>query len=89
VYALAALRDGAPAVEVVHCFLERPDELASAAFAQADVPRLEAELATLANGVLAGEFPVTSEPHRGLCATCPGRPALCSHPEELTLRDAP
>jgi ATP-dependent helicase/nuclease subunit A len=89
VYALAALRDGAPAVEVVHCFLERADAPAGATYARDDVPRLEAELAQLAEGALAGRFPVTDSPHRRLCATCPGRPALCSHPEELTLREEP
>jgi hypothetical protein len=25
-------------------------------------------------------------PHRGLCATCPGRAGLCSHPPERTDR---
>jgi ATP-dependent exoDNAse (exonuclease V) beta subunit len=89
VYALAALRDGAPAVEVAHCFLDRAAEPATAVCTQADVPRLEQELTALAQGALAGEFPVTAEPHRRLCGTCPGRPALCSHPEELTLREDP
>jgi hypothetical protein len=89
VYALAALRDGAERVEVVHCFLERPDDPAAAVFEPGEMPRLEQELAGLAAGALAGEFPVTDQPHRGLCATCPGRAALCSHPEELTLRELP
>jgi ATP-dependent exoDNAse (exonuclease V) beta subunit len=88
VYALAALRDGAPAVEVAHCFLARPDAPASATYTAADAPELERRLAERTHRALAGEFPVTAQPHRGLCATCPGRPALCSHPEELTLRDA-
>jgi hypothetical protein len=89
VYALAALRDGAVTVEVAHCFLERPDAPASATFTGADAPDLERRLQALTHGTLAGEFPVTGQPHRGLCATCPGRPALCSHPEEQTLREAP
>jgi ATP-dependent exoDNAse (exonuclease V) beta subunit len=87
VYALAALRDGAEGVEVAHCFLERPDAPATTTFAAGDLARLERELGQLAAGALAGEFPVTDRPHRGLCATCPGRAALCSHPEELTLRE--
>jgi ATP-dependent exoDNAse (exonuclease V) beta subunit len=87
VYALAALRDGAERVEVVHCYLEQPDQPAAATFDAGDVARLERELGELAAGALAGEFPVTDRPHRGLCATCPGRAALCSYPEELTLRE--
>jgi hypothetical protein len=39
--------------------------------------------------MLAGAYPVTDEPHRDLCLTCPGRRALCSYPEELTLRERP
>ena len=44
------------------------------------------ELRALAGGLLAGEYPVAAVPHRGLCLTCPGRRALCSYDEELTLR---
>ena len=39
-----------------------------------------------AAGLLAGEFPVAAVPHRALCAACPGRAGLCSHPPELTDR---
>ena len=39
VYALAALRAGAERVEVAHCFLERPDEPAVAAYDDAPTPR--------------------------------------------------
>jgi ATP-dependent helicase/nuclease subunit A len=89
VYALAALRGGAARVEVAYAFLERPDEPLSLQFEAADAERLEAELLGLAAGMLAGEYPVTDNPHRDLCETCPGRRALCSHPEELTLRERP
>jgi len=89
VYALAALRAGAPAVEVAHCYLEQPAELASATFTHSDLPELAEALLGLAQGVRAGRYPVTSTPHRELCGTCPGRLALCSHPERLTLRPAP
>ncbi|HEY0346423.1 MAG TPA: UvrD-helicase domain-containing protein, partial [Solirubrobacteraceae bacterium] len=89
VYALAALRGGAARVEVAHAFLERPREPVSARFDAAGARRLEAELLALAAGMLAGEYPVTDEPHRELCLTCPGRRALCSYPEELTLRERP
>jgi ATP-dependent exoDNAse (exonuclease V) beta subunit len=89
VYALAALRGGAARVEVAYAFLERPLEPVSECFEAADAERLEAELLALADGMLAGEYPVSPNPHRDLCQTCPGRRALCSHPEELTLRERP
>ncbi len=85
VYALAALRGGAPRVEVAYAFLERPAEPVGARFAAADADRLETELRALAAGLLAGEYPVTPTPHRELCETCPARRALCSHGEEMTL----
>lgn len=87
VYALAALRGGAAArVEVAYAFLERPAEPVAERFAAADADRLEAELRTLAAGLLAGDYPVAAAPHRELCLTCPGRRALCSYGEEMTLR---
>ena len=89
VYALAALRAGAERVEVLHCFLERPDEPARAVFEAADAGRLEAELLELARGVVEARFEPSDEPHHGLCADCPGRAALCVHGPELTLRPVP
>ncbi len=88
VYALAALREGAPRVEVAHCLLERPDEPVSATFGQADAPALADALLRLATGVLAERWPVADAPHRELCGDCPGRRTLCSWPEEITLRPA-
>jgi ATP-dependent helicase/nuclease subunit A len=85
VYALAGLRSGAQRVEVVHCYLERPEELACAQFEEGDLSRLEVELLEMARGVVDGRFVPTAEPHRELCADCPGRPALCSWTEEHTL----
>jgi len=89
VYALAALRGGAARVEVAYAFLERPLEPFSETFEAADADRLQDELLALAGGMLAGEYPVSDTPHRDLCLACPGRRALCSHPEELTLRERP
>jgi hypothetical protein len=86
VYALAALRAGAEVVEVVHCFLERPDEPAVAVYEAADLERLERELLGLASGVVEGRFEPSTEPHFALCADCPGRAALCVHESDLTLR---
>ncbi|MEY2512860.1 MAG: ATP-dependent helicase/nuclease subunit, partial [bacterium] len=89
VYALAALRGGAARVEVAYAFLERPREPVVARFEAADADRLHDVLLVLAAGMLAGEYPVTQDPHRELCESCPGRRALCSHPEERTLAERP
>jgi ATP-dependent helicase/nuclease subunit A len=86
IYALAALRSGAPAVDVVHLYLERPAEPVVARYAAADLPRLEAGLRESASALLRGEFPVAQVPHLGLCGGCPARAALCTHPPELTGR---
>jgi hypothetical protein len=88
VYALAALRNGAPSVEVAHCLLERPAEPVTVTFTADQAPDLAARLAALAKGVLEHHHPVTRNPHRELCADCPGRTTLCSWPEERTLRPA-
>jgi RecB family exonuclease len=89
IYALAALGAGAPDVEVAHVFLARPQSPAVAVFDRADADRLRAELQERVAGLAAGRFVPTDRPHRALCATCPGRRALCHHPEELTLRLEP
>jgi ATP-dependent helicase/nuclease subunit A len=39
--------------------------------------------------MIAGEYPVAAVPHRELCGDCPGRAALCSWGEEMTLRELP
>ncbi len=88
VYALAALRDGAPRAEVAYCFLERPAEPVTHAYTAADAPALTERLLALADGVLNARYEVTPTPHRELCADCPGRAALCSYPEERTLQTA-
>ncbi len=87
IYALAALRAGAPSVEVAHLFLERPAEPAVIRYEPADAETLDAELRAAAAPLLAGDYPVAAVPHRGLCATCPGRAGLCSYPPELTDRE--
>jgi RecB family exonuclease len=89
IYALAALRDGAAGVEVAHCLLERPAEPVIARYTADQAPELTARIAELARGVLHHEHPVTPHPHRELCGDCPGRKALCSHSEAMTLRLRP
>jgi hypothetical protein len=87
VYALAALRGRATRVEVAYCFLEAPDSPVSATYDAADAPALAARLEDIASGVLRERWPVTEDPHRGLCGDCPARPRLCSYDETRTLRD--
>jgi hypothetical protein len=89
IYALAALRAGAATAEVVHVFLERPDEPVTARYERSDATRLADSLRGVAEGLLAGTFEVTPEPHRDLCATCPARRGLCSWDSTMTLRPAP
>jgi ATP-dependent exoDNAse (exonuclease V) beta subunit len=87
IYALAALRAGATEVEVVHVFLERPDQPVSATFA--DAAALAAELQRLAEGVLTRRFTVAETPHRAVCRGCPAEGGLCPWPLELTRREEP
>jgi RecB family exonuclease len=88
IYALAALRGGAEAVEVAHVFLERPEAPAVASFTRADLPSLELRLSELAAGVLGGRFIPAAEPHRALCSGCPGENGMCSWPAAMTRREA-
>ena len=89
VYALAALRAGAPRVEVAYCLLERPAEPVTTIYTAHDAPELADALQQLAKGLTDHEYAVTREPHRELCGDCPGRTALCSHPQSVTLRPPP
>ena len=89
VYGLAGLHSGAATVEVVHCYLERPDAPAGVVFESADRPGLDAAVATLAAGVLSGHFTVTETPHRGVCGGCPAQGGMCSWPQAITRRAAP
>ncbi|HEY8583224.1 MAG TPA: PD-(D/E)XK nuclease family protein, partial [Capillimicrobium sp.] len=89
VYALAALRAGAPRVEVAHLFLEAPDRPATVSYTAEDAGRLAEELAGLIGPLVRGEYPLTDAPHAGICATCPARDGLCPYPRELKLRPEP
>jgi ATP-dependent helicase/nuclease subunit A len=87
-YALAVLREGATAVEIVHWFLER-EEWVTARYAAAERLTLEARLAERVARARELRFAVSEQPHRGLCLTCPGRTGLCSWGESETLRELP
>ena len=89
VYALAGLRAGAPAVEVAHCFLRRPELVLAARFgARRARARSKRELRGALAPLRAGRFEVSADPDRERCGTCPGRARLCSYDEALTLREA-
>jgi ATP-dependent helicase/nuclease subunit A len=89
IYALAVLRLGVRSVEIAHCFLELPDRPVIMSFDRNDAPRLEEQLAGLADRVLHREFSVAEAPHRALCRGCPAEGGLCSWPLELTRRETP
>jgi hypothetical protein len=88
-YALAVLREGAVAVEIVHWFLERPEEPVGVRYTAGERLELEQRLALRLAAAREDPFEVTSRPHRALCLTCPGRAGLCSWGEAQTLRDEP
>jgi ATP-dependent exoDNAse (exonuclease V) beta subunit len=89
IYALAVLRAGAPAVEIVHWFLERPGGWVSQRYDAGEQSALRGQLAARLTRALARGYAVSELPHRGLCETCPGRARLCSWGEELTMRELP
>jgi hypothetical protein len=86
VYALAGLRAAAPAVEVAHCFLRRPEIVVAARYDASARGGLEALLQARLAPLRAGRYEVSDRPGRERCGTCPGRARLCSHEEALTLR---
>ncbi|HWD68898.1 MAG TPA: PD-(D/E)XK nuclease family protein, partial [Solirubrobacteraceae bacterium] len=86
IYALGALKLGAPSVEVGHLFLEAPEDPVWARFGAAEIASLEAQLAERVAGPLSGDFRVSATPGRRVCDGCPAQGGLCSHPLELTTR---
>ena len=91
----AGLRAGGAArrrgrrVEVVHCFLERPQEPVMASFASAQTPGARARARALAAGGGPARVRGQPEPHRALCAGCPAEGGLCSWPLSQTRRESP
>ena len=85
VYALACLRDGAQEVEVAYQFLERPEDVVTAAFTSDDLPELESELSAAIERIRAGEFVPT--PSEFACSDCPALDLVCAGPR-LSLSSA-
>jgi hypothetical protein len=84
-YALAALRAGAPRVAAVHLYLEAAGRAPAVVYTPADEGALTAELERRSAALAGGEYPLTAHPHAALCATCPARGGLCPYPAERTL----
>ena len=76
-YALAALRTGAPAVEVAYAFLERADAVATRRFEADAAGALEAELQEAIDAIRAGRFPARPGFQ---CRECPALDLLCAGP---------
>jgi hypothetical protein len=86
-YALAAIEDGAPRVQIVHWFLERPNEWVTADFDSRERGGLRELLLERIALMRAKGFAVTQTPHRGVCLTCPARGGLCSWGETRTMSE--
>ena len=78
VYALACFRASAQEVEVVYCFLERPDDLVTQRYRAEEAPALEAELSAAIAEIQAGDFRPT--PDEFVCADCPALDLVCAGP---------
>jgi hypothetical protein len=78
VYALACLRTGCEAVEVVYLFLGQPERPVTAAFTRDDVPELEAALSAALTRVREGEIRAT--PGDLVCSDCPALDLVCAGP---------
>jgi hypothetical protein len=86
-YALAAIEDGASHVQIVHWFLERPNEWVAASFDSREREALRELLLERIALVRARGFAVTQTPHRDICLTCPARGGLCSWGETRTMSE--
>jgi RecB family exonuclease len=89
IYALALLRSGATAVEVVHWFWQRPSQPVGVRYAGEDRESLERDLKRRLQAARERGFSVSPAPHRQLCETCPGRMGLCSWGQAETMREKP
>jgi hypothetical protein len=86
-YALAAIEDGASHVQIVHWFLERPNEWVAASFDAREREALRELLLEKITLMRVRGFAVTRTPHRDICLTCPARGGLCSWGETRTMSE--
>jgi ATP-dependent exoDNAse (exonuclease V) beta subunit len=90
IYALAVARaSGAQTVRTAYVFLERAADAVEEEFGPERLADAATRIDELLAGIDAERFEVTPTPHAALCAGCPARERLCSHPWELTGRALP
>jgi ATP-dependent helicase/nuclease subunit A len=77
IYALAALRSGAPAAEIAFSFLERPEAPVTHRFTVEDADGLAAEVRAAIGRLRTSAFTARAGDH---CATCPALDRLCPAP---------
>jgi hypothetical protein len=77
IYALAALRSGAPTAEIAFCFLERPEAPVVRRYAALDAESLAGEVQEAIGRLRESRFTVRAGDH---CATCPALDRLCPAP---------
>jgi ATP-dependent helicase/nuclease subunit A len=77
IYALAALRSGAPSAEIAFCFLERPEDPVVRLYTAADAEALAGDLRDAIGRLRASTFSARSGDH---CAACPALDRLCPAP---------
>ncbi len=89
-YALAVLRAGALEVEIVHWFLQRPEESVAERYTAAERPALEERLAARLAGACARAVRRQPRaPSRRSASPARGEAHLCSWSEAETLRERP
>jgi len=77
IYALAALRTGAPSAEIAFCFLERPDAPVVRRYGPADAGALADEVRAAIDRLRTSRFAARSGEQ---CETCPALDRLCPAP---------
>ncbi|HSS56881.1 MAG TPA: UvrD-helicase domain-containing protein [Solirubrobacteraceae bacterium] len=77
IYALAALRTGAPEAEVAFCFLERPEDDVVRRYTQSDAGWLAGEVAAAIGRLRSSRFAARAGAH---CASCPALDRICPAP---------
>ena len=77
IYALAALRSGAPSAEIAFCFLERPDAAVARVYQTDDAERLAGDVCAAIGRLRASAFAARSGNH---CSTCPALDRFCPAP---------
>jgi ATP-dependent helicase/nuclease subunit A len=77
IYALAALRSGAPATEIAFCFLQRPEAPVTRRYAAADACELASEVRAAIARLRSSAFAARAGEH---CSSCPALDRLCPAP---------